>query len=678
MSETIHICYALTDTSGKYASILAASIRSVLVNTAEKLHIHILLDETVSENSRSYISDMVYSYVQNISFYDMRKALPDELKYIETTIDERHLKRYGLAVIYRLLFWQVIPHGIDKVIYLDCDTIANMNIADLWHRKCKHSIGAALDFVIKTLPGTNSLCEKGVLDKERYFNSGVLVMNRSGLWSSLEDSVNSIVSFLNRYPETGYPDQDILNYYAKGSFDELPYCFNTMVKLERFSEDFELSRSIYHFAGKCWYEKEDCYSMLWDKYYEDISVVSKKEYPVLFFSMNRDGLDNEQIKNLVPFETKAGPIRCETGIPGVLIDFVFGVRIEVPAGAWHIRIADADSGVVGFDGDLSETRLVSAEKYYIRWQVEIFYDGEKLFEHVMDLTGQRVLVFMKGGALGDTVALLPYILPFKHQHSADVYLCPPDSFKEICTQYFSEIPLTDDVPEDCYAAYCLAAFAFPPFLIPEDSRLLPINYAARSILGLNYDTELVNYTPTEKRRIKERYVCIAVQASGLKKRWLYPDGWNYVVDKLKNMGYRVLCIDGASYFEEDGYKIEIPKGAEDYTGMLPLMERINLLSYADFFVGLPSGLSWLANACGIPVVIISGFNLPMTEFDTPYRVRNKTVCHGCYNDIRVQWKDKCPKHYGTDRNLECTRMIHPDMVMEAIDRLIYDNGLGNV
>ena len=68
----------------------------------------------------------------------------------------------------------------------------------------------------------------------------------------------------------------------------------------------------------------------------------------------------------------------------------------------------------------------------------------------------------------------------------------------------------------------------------------------------------------------------------------------------------------------------------------------------------------------------------MTEFDTPYRVRNKTVCHGCYNDIRVQWKDKCPKHYGTDRNLECTRMIHPDMVMEAIDRLIYDNGLGNV
>ena len=276
MSETIHICYALTDTSGKYASILAASIRSVLVNTAEKLHIHILLDETVSENSRSYISDMVYSYAQNISFYDMRKALPDELKYIETTIDERHLKRYGLAVIYRLLLWQVIPHGIDKVIYLDCDTIANMNIADLWHRKCKHRIGAALDFVIKTLPGTNSLCEKGVLDRDRYFNSGVLVLTRSGLWSCLEDSVNSIVSFLNRYPETGYPDQDILNYYAKGSFDELPYCFNTMVKLERFSEDFELSRSIYHFAGKCWHEKEDCYSMLWDKYYEDISVVSKK------------------------------------------------------------------------------------------------------------------------------------------------------------------------------------------------------------------------------------------------------------------------------------------------------------------------------------------------------------------------------------------------------------------
>ena len=217
MSETIHICYALTDTSGAYASILAASVKSVLANTREKLHIHILLDDTVSDGSRCYISDTVYRCAQRISFYKMRDELSGELDYIERTIDKRHLKRYGIAVIYRLLLWQVMPQEVNKVIYLDCDTIVNMDISSLWHRPCYHSIGAALDLVIKTLPGTNALCEKGVLDKECYLNSGVLMMQRSGLWSKLTDSVNSIVSFLDRFPETGYPDQDILNYYQVGS-----------------------------------------------------------------------------------------------------------------------------------------------------------------------------------------------------------------------------------------------------------------------------------------------------------------------------------------------------------------------------------------------------------------------------------------------------------------------------
>lgn len=58
----------------------------------------------------------------------------------------------------------------------------------------------------------------------------------------------------------------------------------------------------------------------------------------------------------------------------------------------------------------------------------------------------------------------------------------------------------------------------------------------------------------------------------------------------------------------------IPYGAEDFTGNLPLAERIALLRHADFFIGLGSGLSWLAWSCRIPVVLISGFSLPGYEF----------------------------------------------------------------
>ena len=58
----------------------------------------------------------------------------------------------------------------------------------------------------------------------------------------------------------------------------------------------------------------------------------------------------------------------------------------------------------------------------------------------------------------------------------------------------------------------------------------------------------------------------------------------------------------------------IPNGAEDETGDQPLTERARWLKHADFFIGLSSGLSWLAWAAGTPVVIISGFTHPLNEF----------------------------------------------------------------
>jgi hypothetical protein len=79
----------------------------------------------------------------------------------------------------------------------------------------------------------------------------------------------------------------------------------------------------------------------------------------------------------------------------------------------------------------------------------------------------------------------------------------------------------------------------------------------------------------------------------------------------------------------------IPHGAEDFTGDISLPERVAMLQHADFFIGLSSGLSWLAWACRIPVVLISGFTLPNCEFSTPYRVFSTHVCKGCRDDVRI-------------------------------------------
>ena len=399
------------------------------------------------------------------------------------------------------------------------------------------------------------------------------------------------------------------------------------------------------------------------------------EYPALYISSGRVEFDINQISHLYAYEKEAGPILNTTDIDELKIDFNAGLRVQVPKGNFHVKISDYATETVFFDDDVSEKTLISAEKYYIRWQIDIQLDGEDVFSHVLDLEGQEVYFFMAGAALGDMIAVLEYLPEFQRQYKCRVLATVPDTFKEICANYYSDIMLVDKRPEDLYASYCLAMFQIAPYITPQDTRIWTTSMTARAILGLNHDAPHILYTPNAKRGIKEKYVCIAVQASGIMKRWLYLDGWNKVVTYLRLLGYRVLCIDAEAGYCEGEYSISIPLGAENFTGYLPLMERVNLLAYADFFIGLGSGLSWLAWACDIPVILISGFSLPMGEFETPYRVTNQLVCHGCYNDISVNWKDGCPYHRGTEREFECSKKISPKQVITMIDKLILDMNL---
>ena len=201
------------------------------------------------------------------------------------------------------------------------------------------------------------------------------------------------------------------------------------------------------------------------------------------------------------------------------------------------------------------------------------------------------------------------------------------------------------------------------------------------ILGLPYAPPKPAWVPGP-RVIKEPYVCIGVQASTAGKGWHYPHGWDEVTDYLKGLGYRVLCIDKEKKYRSKltDYSMEMPQGAEDFTGDRPLLERADMLGHAEFFVGLCSGLSWLARTADCPVVMIGGFTMYWTEFSTPYRVYNRLLCSGCYNDLRINWQENgCARQWaGSDDILKCSKKITPRMVIQAIDRLIADKKAGRI
>jgi autotransporter strand-loop-strand O-heptosyltransferase len=87
-----------------------------------------------------------------------------------------------------------------------------------------------------------------------------------------------------------------------------------------------------------------------------------------------------------------------------------------------------------------------------------------------------------------------------------------------------------------------------------------------------------------------------------------------------------------------------------------------------FFVGLSSGLSWLAWAYDVPVVMISNFTKKQNEFDC-FRVTNPYVCNGCFN-MYPNIKSNCPIFLGTEREHECQLKITPEMVIDEIKKVI--------
>ena len=370
-------------------------------------------------------------------------------------------------------------------------------------------------------------------------------------------------------------------------------------------------------------------------------------------------------------------ILFETGVKGLRLDFNSGLRLDVPEGNFRVRIGDFNTGLIFFDRKISDVRLISVEKYFIRWRVEVFLDGAKIFSHVLDLTRQTVrIVFDKASGLGDTLAQLPFAQEAAKFYQCRVVISLPAYLRELAKNFYPDLEQVTTAPADTYATFypVMNYGDFPT--VPADTRSAPLNRLAGVILGLNTVAPKPTFKPTLPPVIKDPYVCIAVQASSPNKGWLYPGGWEVVVDYLKSLGYRVFCIDKKNFQRDGQYTAQVPANAEDFTGDVSIMERANMLYHAEFFIGLSSGLAWLAYAVNCPVVMICGFTQNWHEFYTPYRVANRLVCNGCYSDVRVRAVDNfCPYHKGTPRELECQKKIHPRQVLNAIEQLIVDRGL---
>ena len=381
------------------------------------------------------------------------------------------------------------------------------------------------------------------------------------------------------------------------------------------------------------------------------------------------------------FVIDPGPLTCKTDIAGLEFDFNYGLRVKVPEGDWRVKFTDRDAGVTLYDARASNVFVSSTKKYYINFGLEIYRGDRLVFSHDFDPRGKKVFIKFPSGTLGDVIAWFPYAQAFKHVHDCQVYVTMDEKLAAIFAPSYPDLTFIgpDNKPQDIYATYYMGIF-FPcddRVHQPVDFRIAGLQKTIPHILGLTPDEVRPIAAPRNLERvIEEPYVCIATQSTTQAKYWNNPTGWLTTIKHLKEKGYRVLCIDQKVCHGAGSRWNTIPYGAEDFTGDKPLAERVDLLHHADFFVGLSSGLSWLAWAAGKPVVMISGFTLPLNEFYTPYRLINYHVCNGCWNDGAISFDhgdfEWCPRHKNTGRQYECSRFITSEAVNRAIDRLMAD------
>ena len=369
---------------------------------------------------------------------------------------------------------------------------------------------------------------------------------------------------------------------------------------------------------------------------------------------------------------------------GVKFDFNCGFRLQMPDQMdrpLRIRLVDEESGCLLHNSVPSAgARIVSTRKYNVKYRLEIASeDGGLLYVHQFRMDNRHVLVQMPvKGALGDSIAWFSMCERFRQQTNCLLHVLMPQYIADLFRDQYPKIQF--ETQEEAarlrpYATFYLGLFfGGDEDWQPYDFRLLGLAETAGRILGVeNLDDIPPMVRDTGTSNISEPYVCIAVQASSHAKHWCRPDGWRTVAKALVDSGYRVLCIDKDRDVGSGNVWHSIPHGVEDWTGNRPLQERVDLLLHARCFIGLSSGLAWLAWCCGTPVVRISGICAPWGEFHTPYAVQCRHTCHGCWNDPRYDFDHRdfmwCPKHRGTEREYECTKAIGPGMVLEAVRKV---------
>lgn len=275
--EKINLFFACDD---NYVPFLAVSLWSIQKNMSPENNYRaiVLHADNISLDNQEKLTLRFSKPNFEIVFKNIRPE-------VEQFSEKLHTRDYySKATYYRLLIPNLYPE-LDKVLYLDSDTLALDDIAKLYDTDLGNNfVGAIHDGAVESVPPFQEYVVNtiGCDTQEDYFNAGVLLMNLKKMREI--DFENKFLDLLSKVTFDVAQDQDYLNAICKNKVAKIDFCWDVMPfeNLKRDPKDIKLIH--YNLSFKPWHKDGVLYEdIFWDYahdcgYFEDIMDI-KRNYP---------------------------------------------------------------------------------------------------------------------------------------------------------------------------------------------------------------------------------------------------------------------------------------------------------------------------------------------------------------------------------------------------------------
>ena len=243
----IHVALGFDDPFAKFAGTTIISMFENISQPPPVVTVHILHDNTLTQENRDKFIYLAGRYNQIIKFYNVEEKFIKELNFFLSVFSPNALKRFSMLSAFRLLIGKIIPAEIVKIIYLDSDVLVNLNINELWTIELGNNVIAAVPEHDEPAVGF-AICRDGFVKPENYFNSGVMIINLEKMRSE-EKKILEATKFIAAR-QYGLLNQNIFNYCFSERTVKLPRKFNVWVREQPRFNNTPIERKIYHYIGK--------------------------------------------------------------------------------------------------------------------------------------------------------------------------------------------------------------------------------------------------------------------------------------------------------------------------------------------------------------------------------------------------------------------------------------------